>query len=349
MHIGIKIALTSSSPRPSEGGGGDDPEWVPEGATHHAEFGDFGSGPEARAWTAADGIVAVTTLLGSDPNTENGLGVSEYDPLNLTVDGYVTESNVPVALIGSARTAMLAGCTYTIKTTDLDGEQDVTSFSLVSANGNAGLNGVFSTATGINRTLATSLTGFLEVEVSNIVNVGVGARNNVAVTCTDARYELAANGSSAVSGVPTVDDRPIESPLVAFGITTSLSNHRAMTSITLYDALPSTTGLSALSETGVTNTAPTDLRDGNDLTTIDLDSTATANGMTVATLQADDAEGNPFVFTLTDDDGGNFVMDGANVNTTDDLGDGTYNFTARATDPGGLFDDQVFTLNVTTA
>jgi hypothetical protein len=71
-----------------------------------------------RAWTEADGEVAIDTLLGSDPNTENGWDPSAYDPAQLTADGYLGQPlDSPLGFIGEARTRITgdAGATMTFE------------------------------------------------------------------------------------------------------------------------------------------------------------------------------------------------------------------------------------------
>src|SRR5580765_7464155 len=79
-----------------EGGGGSAPDWVPNNAKIHIDLIAPG-----RAWTEADGEVAIDTLLGSDPNTEAGWYPTEYNPTNLTGDGYGNAAGINPALIGA--------------------------------------------------------------------------------------------------------------------------------------------------------------------------------------------------------------------------------------------------------
>ena len=117
-------------------GGGSAPEWVPANAKIHIDL--VGN----RAWTVADGEVAIDTLLGSDPNTEGYYGPSGYDPANLTADGYVATDVYYAAFIGVAKTKLLSTFTanFQIKTLPVP-DADVSSvMALASTDGNSGLN-----------------------------------------------------------------------------------------------------------------------------------------------------------------------------------------------------------------
>jgi hypothetical protein len=141
--------------------------------------------------------------------------------------------------------------------------------------------------------------------------------------------------------------------------------------IALYDPLPNTTGLSALSETGVTNTAPTALGVPMGQWAIggDSDTTATtvANGVSIpffdgSAIRMADPEGNPIsVITLVaasdariklyesgDIEIGEMLPIATNyVQLLGETTPGTLTFTLRATDPGGLYVEQEFTITVT--
>jgi hypothetical protein len=70
-------------------------------------------------------------------------------------------------------------------------------------------------------------------------------------------------------------------------------------------------------------------------------------------LVAEDAEGNPLTITITDDEDGKFtiVPDGGDgfpqLRIVETLTAGTYTPVVRATDPGGLYVEQEFTITVT--
>src|SRR4029077_10640370 len=73
-----------------------------------------GGSPQGRAWVAGTGEVAVDILLGSDPNTENYWGTSEYDPAALVAEGYSYTGDI-LGFIGGLRDGLLAGATLAIK------------------------------------------------------------------------------------------------------------------------------------------------------------------------------------------------------------------------------------------
>lgn len=228
------------------GGTSDRPEWVPaDGVTALQIYIDLvGGDPQGRAWIRGIGEVAVDTLLGTDPNTENGWGVSSYSPENLTADGYVQGGDY-LALIGAARTLMTDGATIVVRSKQVGDLQNAV-ISFVSADGNDSI--VFELDKDTRTFGIFSWGGSLDVSIENIENVGSGAVNVIAVTLVTDRADGSANGSDPDTGVPDETDRPPGNPLVAWVIYYS---EIALQSITLYDPLPSTTGLSALSETGV--------------------------------------------------------------------------------------------------
>ena len=231
-------AKTTSWPEGS--GGGPAPDWVPANAKIHIDL------VGVRAWTEADGVVAIDTLLGSDPNAENGWGATGYDPADLTTDGLVYSTVAP-ALIGLARNAIVNAATVRIQSKQLDGTSVNFSFAILSSDGSDALETDLTVA---NFNLKEySWNGPLTNDLDNVANVGIGALNAVAITITDVRFEAAANGSSVLIGILVDADRPAANPLTAVVVDAGQSpvNGAAFQSITIYDPLPDTTGLSELS------------------------------------------------------------------------------------------------------
>lgn len=306
------------------------------------------------AWVSGS-PVAIDTLLGADPNTDNTYGTSAYHVESLTEDGYADLGDFPAA-IGELRTAILAGATVEI------GYKEVVSPStagvnLAAADGGDAIDIALKADT--NRELeVSSWSGDISVVVPNIANAGTGAINVVAFTIVSDRIDIAANGSDAETAVVGEDERPPGNPFasVSFYIQTETLQY-----IKVYAPLPDTTGLSELSETGVTNTAPYTFEvvewDNNVTPTGDFAGTVTvdqtgSSGTCIAELTASDDEGNPLTFTLVDDDNGNFQMGSPAIQVwyeDDPLSLGVHHFTVRATDPGGLFVEQEFTITVTVA
>jgi hypothetical protein len=101
------------------GGGGTAPDWVPADAKIHIDL--VGGTPQGRAWVDGTGEVAVETLLGSDPNTDNAWGTTSYDSANLTADGYVwsASGDGAIAFLGVLRAAVVGGSTSVIRTKTL--------------------------------------------------------------------------------------------------------------------------------------------------------------------------------------------------------------------------------------
>jgi hypothetical protein len=222
-----------------EGGGGDQPDWVPENAVIHIDL--VGGDPQGRAWVAGTGVVAVDTLLGSDANTE---GMVEYDPENLTADGYCAV--VPVGLIGAALTLVVDGTTAVVQTKQLSEEWNSTSIilKLMAADQQDALSfyyNPFANALG-----SESLGGSFAISLPDVLTVATGTTNKAAITITGSRGDLAYNGSTAGTAAVTGADRPPGNPFVA--ALTEVLTTLALQSITLYDPLPSTAGLSELSE-----------------------------------------------------------------------------------------------------
>jgi hypothetical protein len=226
----------------AEGGGA--PEWVPANAKIHIDL--VGGTPQGRAWVDGIGEVAVDTLLGSDPNTGNTWDTTGYDPADLTVNGLVYSSHPP-AFIGSALSKLLAGATYVTTVRDIALNGTYRPLILASANGNDAL--IVDACMGSGNPNAVSVrsyfNGTLSPTIDDIVNHGEGTFNCVAVTIVEDHFDLAANGSDAVTVSISSDDRPLANPLVAALI--EPTDLCALQTITIYDPLPSTAGLSELS------------------------------------------------------------------------------------------------------
>lgn len=343
-----------------EGGGA--PEWVPENSKIHIDL--VGGSPQGRAWVDGIGAVAVDTLLGSDPNTESSWGATGYDAGALTADGYVCHDNPagsrPIAIIGAARTKFFTGCTFCfgVKKAEADNSPY---FAILSADGNDALEVDFNASRSVD---AYSSEGDLDLEIPNITNIGVGAIDVLAVTYTATRFEIAANGGGPDSAILTETETPPGNPLVAIIIDGTTD---AIQYITVYDPLPSTIGLSVLSQTGVANTAPHDLTWTNQNTNIN-GAVFTATSLTVSEasstfdfawdaetfigvgdLSSVDDEGNPIAYSLEDDAGGKFGFQNGGFGFVQkpQASDGTYTIKVRATDPGGLYAEQIFTITVT--
>jgi hypothetical protein len=252
---------------------------------------------------------------------------------------------------------------------------------LVSTDGNAGIDFEL-LISGDQGFAGSSWNGDFDAQISSVANKSEGALNALAITLTPLRGEFAANGSDPSSSVLTEDDFPTtgDSPLSAAYIT--VGDGQALQSITLYDALPSTDGLSELSETGVTNTAPTSIEitswgttegqmtgvSGTEATTVagtypgGMGNTFSSPG---GGMVRADPEGNPTTMSIvasstallrwysgdaTNPYPGNDTLGLFNVSDKDAdlvLEAGVITFTLRATDPGGLYVEQEFTITVT--
>jgi len=346
--------------------GGGAPDWVPANAVIHIDL--IGGTPQGRAWVAGTGEVAVDTLLGSDPNTEAAWGPTSYDPSHLSAGGY---SNGVLAFIGSARDSLLTGTTYRSVFQSGPTTASPEPLILVSADGNSAIE-IYYREISPHSINASSWGGGLDETIDMISNTGVGSINVVAMTITPVRLDIAMNGSSPITASLTTDDFPTsgDSPLVAAIIDLSPLEDRFLQTITLYDPLPSTAGLSELSETGVTNTAPslfswewfnaTDTLPHANEPSVEVSDGSYPPGEAVIgiTVNSIDAEGSPITYLVTEDDtpGSQLVvameLSGVwQVKFRDDgdglpAGLGEYHFTLRATDNGGLYVEQTFTLTI---
>jgi hypothetical protein len=226
-------------------GGGTVPDWVPADAKIHIDL--VGGTPQARAWVEGTGEVAVNTLLGSDPNTETGWGPTIYNPSYLTANGYVDQTAVnSIVAISGLRSGILAGATIVLREKVLGVPFD-NNFVLLSADGSAAIqyNGNMGTGGGELYSWASDI----DVEIPNILNVGPGDINVIAITNTPTRAEYAINGSAPASAVLTTTDFPVSGPseIIAVVIDIGSDSLCAFQSITIYDPLPTTAGLPGLS------------------------------------------------------------------------------------------------------
>jgi hypothetical protein len=216
------------------GGGGGPPEWVPSDAKIFIDL--VGN----RAWTETDGVVTVDTLLGADPNTSAGWDTTEYDPARLTADGYV-EHDHPPALIGGARTKVVAGATVIIKMKQITSTQQTHfPFVKIAADGSDALEFDLQAPAQGSVGHAFEWSGPLDHNTTATVSGGDGAINIAAITVTDARFDAAVNGSPAIAGAHSAVD------LIAVVIDAGAGVNTALQSVAIYDPLPSTAGLSEL-------------------------------------------------------------------------------------------------------
>jgi hypothetical protein len=315
-----------------------------------------------RAWVDGD-EVAVDTLLGSDANTENAWGPSSYDPAKLTADGYVyvTDGSDFPAFIGPALSMVLDAATIVVATKRVADNSNTTFYPLIamSADGNDAVEVDLNSAGWL---YVLSYGGASSiVALSGRTNVGLGSSNRIAMTLTSDRLDAAANAYAAGAGPLTATDRPPGNPLVAAGVDPKANN--AIQSIAIYDALPNTTGLSELSDTGLPNTppaiaVPTTIQvewalSGSD----EVSQSLTYTGgspipcSNFTTFDQYSVQVVTVVYTLIDSDGGNFVISTLDPHRVDLVGSapltiGDHTFVLRATDDVGAYTEQNFTLMV---
>lgn len=195
----------------------------------------------ARAWTAASGEVGADTLLGTDPNTQNGWYLSGYDPNNVTADGYVATDAV-LALIGSARAKVLAGATIRVQSKSIDPVSGL-SIAAMSADGNDGVE--FDALSSNGQVRALSYRGPLNNTLDGVVPSAVGLTKAIAATLTGNRADVSANGSVTLAGNLADADRPVANPLVAVVVDGGYPNTSAIQTITIYEP-PNLSALSAV-------------------------------------------------------------------------------------------------------
>lgn len=210
----------------SEGGGGD--EWVPDGALIHIDL--VGGTPQGRAWVDGVGEVDVDTLLGTDPNTVNAWGASEYNPAFLTADGYVPESGDVLAMIGDARSQFFAGCVLRIKVKQVAGINPETTTIAMSADGNRAI-GV-NAGNSEHQIEPFSYNAAWLAGEDAVYTVGVGSVNATAMVITSTRVEGAANNAAYVAETPGTGDVGDPFNLVAVGFIPNQEN--AIQEITMF-------------------------------------------------------------------------------------------------------------------
>ena len=229
-------------------------DWVPANAKIHIDL--VGGTPQGRAWVEGTGEVAVSTVLGTDPNTEGGWQSAEYDPAKLVANyGYgtanVAASPLTVALIGAARALVVAGATVRVQqkrmTTVLSG--GTITYALASADANSGIQFIVNDSP--NSVKGTSWNLGYDVAITGLLNNSAGAQNVVAATFLPTRAALSNNGSSpALSQALTPEHFPTsgDSPIVCSLFEIIPNNF--LQSATIYPPQPDAAlpGLSGLSE-----------------------------------------------------------------------------------------------------
>jgi hypothetical protein len=248
-------AIDPQSPDPTpkttswpEGGSGDGsaPTWVPANAKIHIDF--LGGTPQGRAWSGG-AQVAIDTLLGSDPNTVNGWGTTGYDPALLTSDGFpgtsIDGSPAPydLAFIGAALAGILTGATMVVRMKFGTSPSLITASSPLVILSADGMHGVEWNC-GEDNYFTQSYDGPASVEMTPGVTTGSGALNALAMTYAVNRSDIALNGREALTTELTEPE--------VVGLVAALCSPEGCyaQSITIYDPLPDTTGLSELSAVG---------------------------------------------------------------------------------------------------
>jgi hypothetical protein len=232
-----------------EEGGGDagTPAWVPANAKIHIDF--LGGTPQGRAWVDGTGEVAIETLLGSDPNAESGIGEpTGYDSADLAAGGYMPDT--ATAFLGAAKIKLLEGATFRWVQQQIVVDGTGTMLCMSSLDGAAGIQiDVKAFESSFDNSITfSSWSGSIHSTLKEQLNFAVGTTNGIACTVTATRLEATANGYPTPIDDTLLDaDRPAANPLVAASFIYK-SGTSAIQVITIYDPLPTTAGLPALSE-----------------------------------------------------------------------------------------------------
>lgn len=221
----------------TEEGGGEE-SWWDETALVDIDF------VNDRAWTAADGEVAIDTLMGTDAATASGWGdATAYNPSQLGESGYeFVDGGRAVAFIDEAKSSILAGAT--IRVDWLTGEVTNTEYPMILSDA-LGSYAVY---------MYKNNAGNLSIESWGGVSsdgVALGASpERAAFIFTSTRGEFSLDGSSpATTESFTTDDYPAEGFDCAFiYMTPSETGGPFLQRVTIYAPLPDATGLPALSE-----------------------------------------------------------------------------------------------------
>lgn len=215
---------------------GGEPDWWPADSKVAIDF------INDRAWTIEDGPVAISVLLGFDQDAEDaGWPGGEYDPADLGPTGYNQTTPAP-AYIGRAKTRLLAGATTRFQVLSGAIGSGLPLF-LGDVPGEAGIYVEFIEADSSFRFLSTGGAALDATVAGAFVPSQV---NCLAITLTPTRGEAATNGSLIVTDTVDTNDWPTGVDPIAFGLINT-NDEMIVQTITIYDALPSTAGLAALS------------------------------------------------------------------------------------------------------
>lgn len=221
------------------------PTWVPANARIHIDF--VGGLPQGRAWVRDVGEVAVSDLLGNDSNAVNFQTTAYAPEFGLTADGYDTTlvASRP-AFIGALRDIVFAAGGSTIVAKFKQSHETLGQWAIIFMAPDMQDAIQFDGNPNTGKTYGYSYQGSASFESGAILNTGQGEINIFAMTVIPSaggRIDMSVNGDAPMSAPLDATDCPSGNPLIAavFDYT------QAYQSITVYDALPDTDGLSALS------------------------------------------------------------------------------------------------------
>lgn len=253
---GLQSLAEAVSQSSGGGGGGVAPEWVPEGFTDGIYIDFAGGDPQSRAWVFGSGEVAVDTLLGADSNAEGIITNIDYEPEQLVTSGYraydapggATGKFTP-ALIGAARTMLLAGATVRIRwyATSASGSGDL--FQICNADGSNNLEYYYTkTEDGAPDRWFRAESwagGYGTVTVADIINKGAAdSLNCFVLSVNSTRSDFAVNGSDVQEGTLTPETHWNDLVAAVVGV---LSTDDVLLDIAITPTIKPANELSALS------------------------------------------------------------------------------------------------------
>jgi hypothetical protein len=199
MHT---VGIIASSPCSVGTEGGDTPVWVLEGAVVDIDLNND------RAWTQDSGLVAISTLLGNDPDADTGWGqTSAYVGANRNSDGLSLSGSEIVAYIGAAKTKLLAGATARLQWKEGSNIEGAGVLNFITSDGSFAVEW----DVGLNASddaQGSSWAGSFNSTIADILSTADGALNCAAYTTTATRGEFSVNGSAADVSVLDTDDWP---------------------------------------------------------------------------------------------------------------------------------------------
>ena len=172
------------------------PAWLPEGAVAYADFVDENYYMDGAECEAAD-------MFGTDPDSGNLWAATAFDG-TIGANGYVGDGSASaVSFLGAARSALLAGATVVLHMHTATGGGG-SGVNLVLGSNDANYSVVASTFdSNTDWKISGNWSGTAATATNQVTH---NAQNKLAVTMTNTRAEVSANGGAAVVGVFEEED-----------------------------------------------------------------------------------------------------------------------------------------------